>query len=195
MSEPHDFASSSIELGAIRLRRSNVEAQHRPPRLWTGPASRVGSGMEAIAGVWGSAPSVTLESRQMPCRTSIVSMPWDSQRQRCAAFVTFMVRGDGDFPLRMRRIDFGRVQSCLEQPVASSTSRMDASPTSWPKHTWLRRSDGERAVAMRLLLSPTRACPAPNEISDVGHAASVSFKRRLRLGRRSAVPAGSCCPR
>lgn len=31
MSEPHHFASSSIEFGAIRLWRSNVEVQHRPP--------------------------------------------------------------------------------------------------------------------------------------------------------------------
>lgn len=37
------------------------------------------------------------------------SMPWNSQRQRYAAVVTFMAWGDGDFPVRMRRIDFGQV--------------------------------------------------------------------------------------
>ncbi|ESW94732.1 hypothetical protein X769_32010 [Mesorhizobium sp. LSJC268A00] len=36
-------------------------------------------------------------------------MPWNSQRQRYAAVVTFVAWGDGDFPLRMRRIDFGQV--------------------------------------------------------------------------------------
>lgn len=48
MSEPHDFASGSIEFGPIRGGDLNKETQHGPPRSWTSAASLRRAGTEVI---------------------------------------------------------------------------------------------------------------------------------------------------
>ncbi|PBB99026.1 hemerythrin domain-containing protein [Mesorhizobium sp. WSM3862] len=50
MSEPHDFASGSIEFGESEGGDLNKETQHGPPHSWTSAASSRRAGTEAIPG-------------------------------------------------------------------------------------------------------------------------------------------------